>query len=61
MWAQKESNLRLLSYQDSVLPLNYAPVLMRTAYWPFAFVFMVGVEVGLVLVGVVIVGLADGV
>ena len=26
LWAMKESNLRPLSYQDSVLPLNYAPV-----------------------------------
>ena len=25
-WAQKESDLRPLSYQDSVLPLNYTPV-----------------------------------
>ena len=24
-WAQKESNLRPLSYQDNVLPLNYVP------------------------------------
>ncbi len=25
LWAWKESNLRPLSYQDSVLPLNYMP------------------------------------
>ncbi len=25
LWVWKESNLRPLSYQDSVLPLNYTP------------------------------------
>ena len=29
VWARKESDLRPLSYQDSVLPLNYAPNLFK--------------------------------
>ncbi|TSC89885.1 MAG: hypothetical protein G01um10143_375 [Parcubacteria group bacterium Gr01-1014_3] len=29
LWVWKESNLRPLSYQDSVLPLNYTPARLK--------------------------------